>query len=326
MPDLPKHTETHIRGYVEGQWKQDEDPVTLVQAVGSRRILHHTYEMFDVHCKESRWWVITDPMNLYSQEDFASIDMALTYHVGLRLMLSERDRRHLDEEREQGSQAWRRFEQAAETTDSASEAEDFQAVGIKCREALIALVHAHQNGDWIGTVESPPKRSDVKGWGAVFSSKLAKRRMRAYLGGLFETTWDLAVWLQHNKNATAWDADLLLEATSHLIATFDLMLHRSQQAAPGRCPRCDSYRVTTSYERVEQPKLGLSKTPVCGACGWRGDSLFDGLSARTRAAGPDRGLPVRASRNSGSGPSSRHPAGTCPSRGHRSGGRCPVRP
>ena len=32
---------------------------------------------------------------------------------------------------------WRRWEQAAETLEMAEEAEDFQAVGVKCRECLI---------------------------------------------------------------------------------------------------------------------------------------------------------------------------------------------
>lgn len=278
MPDLPLHTEQHIKDYVEGQWKHDEDPVTLVQAVGSERVLGHTFEMFDVHCQESRWWVITEPMNLYPQEEFPSVDTALTFHIGLRDRMAEKDRRHLNEDREERvAHAWRRFEQAVETMDSATEAEDFQAVGIKCREALIALVQGHVNAEWVGALDSVPKHSDVKGWGRVFSEKLAGGRLRAYLRGLFETTWDLTVWLQHYKDATAWDAEVVLDATSHLIGLFGLLLHSREQAKPERCPRCDSYRVTNAFERVGEPEFGLTETPVCGACGWRGDTEFHPL-------------------------------------------------
>jgi hypothetical protein len=74
MPDLPEHEERRIREYVEGQWKFDEDPVTLVQKVASERVLSTPYDVYDVHCEESRWWVVTNPTNLYSQEHFRSFD------------------------------------------------------------------------------------------------------------------------------------------------------------------------------------------------------------------------------------------------------------
>jgi hypothetical protein len=38
--------------------------------------------------------------------------------------------------------ALRRWTQAAESLDSADEAEEFQAVGMRCRESLIAMVRA----------------------------------------------------------------------------------------------------------------------------------------------------------------------------------------
>jgi hypothetical protein len=37
-------------------------------------------------------------------------------------------------------QAWRRFEQAAKALDNADEAEDFQAVGMRCRECLVTFL------------------------------------------------------------------------------------------------------------------------------------------------------------------------------------------
>lgn len=157
---------------------------------------------------------------------------------------------------------------------SANEAEDFQAVGIKCREDLIALVQEHADAEWVGTLASAPKRSDVKGWGDVFAQKLTHGRMRAYLKGLFETTWDLVVWLQHYKNAVPWDAELVLDATSHLIEGFGVLLRRHEQGPPKRCPRCESYRVSNAFETVERPQPGFTETPVCAACDRHGESSF----------------------------------------------------
>ena len=33
---------------------------------------------------KGRWWVITNPTNLYSQELFPSLDYAISFHVGVR--------------------------------------------------------------------------------------------------------------------------------------------------------------------------------------------------------------------------------------------------
>jgi hypothetical protein len=35
-----------------------------------------------VHTDVDRWWVIMQPTNLYAQEQFPNMDLALTFHVG----------------------------------------------------------------------------------------------------------------------------------------------------------------------------------------------------------------------------------------------------
>jgi hypothetical protein len=44
---------------------------------------------------------------------------------------------------------WRRFRRAVEAMDDAEEAEDYQAVGMRCREALITLGAEHQDAAWV---------------------------------------------------------------------------------------------------------------------------------------------------------------------------------
>lgn len=41
------------------------------------------YEMWDVTTDQDRWWVITNPTNLYSQQHFPSLDYTLSFHIGL---------------------------------------------------------------------------------------------------------------------------------------------------------------------------------------------------------------------------------------------------
>jgi hypothetical protein len=83
-----KHDEEEIRAYVERE--ADED-VVHVELAASELVGPVRHEIWDVHCTDSRWWVLTNPTNLYSQADFKSRDVALTFHVGLALRVVYRD-------------------------------------------------------------------------------------------------------------------------------------------------------------------------------------------------------------------------------------------
>ena len=76
MGDLAEHEERAIRDYVNSQSPKD-DQAGLVQRVHSRRVLGRTHDVFDVHCAQTRWWVITEPTNLYLQTDFPQAEQAL---------------------------------------------------------------------------------------------------------------------------------------------------------------------------------------------------------------------------------------------------------
>lgn len=274
MLDLPEHESRRISDYVNTQSPKD-DEATLVQKVGTRRVMGRVHETYDVHCEQSRWWVITEPTNLYSQDDFPQAEQALIFHLGLGLFLAERSRAELPEgDEEPVSGSWRRFKQALADMDDADEAEDFQAVGIKCRDALLAAVRDHMGADWVGEVEDPPKVSDFKGWGAIFAERLAEGRVRSYVKALVERTWDLSVWLQHNSDATPDDAELVLNATGHLLSTIGRLLHRRNHGDPERCPRCGSYRLDDDIEVVDEPESGMLESTICGACGWQTDQEF----------------------------------------------------
>jgi len=165
MPELPEPDERAIRQYVNSQSARD-DPVTVVQQVGSQRILGRVHDLYDFHCKRTRWWVITYPTNLYQQSDFPQVDQALIFHVGLGAVLAERSRGEMEDpaDQEQVTSSCRRFRQAIESMNDAHESEDFQAVGVKCRDSLISLARDHAGDDWVGEVQDPPKAADFKGW------------------------------------------------------------------------------------------------------------------------------------------------------------------
>lgn len=280
---IPEHEERDVRRYVEGQSRNYDDPddpdtkVTLVQKVSSYRLLGTDYDVYDVHMPKERWWVITEPTNLYSQESFPEYDVAFSFHVGLMLRVMNRERVEIDDEKaEEVGGAWRRYEAAVAALDSAREAEDYQGVAIKCREALLAFGREHQGADWFSTPELKPKVNDFKGWATLYAQSLSTGRMRRYLNEISDKTWDVAVSLQHDSNATVWDAEMLLDATSHVFHMYSTAIVKAKRNAPRRCPKCGSYRLVVDGDiHVRAGQQGWIQADICSACGYRGTESFE---------------------------------------------------
>lgn len=74
-----------IRTYVESQARER---VVHLEKAASELVGTVRHDIWDVHCASARWWVVTNPTNLYSQADFKSRDVVLTFHVGLTLRAS----------------------------------------------------------------------------------------------------------------------------------------------------------------------------------------------------------------------------------------------
>jgi hypothetical protein len=275
---MTEQEEHEIRQYVESQTRDRGNGVRLVQRVGKRRVAGHTHDLYDVWMdKGDRWWVITDFTNLYAQEDFNDIDQAFTYHLGMCALLREKFRIETDEESaEYVGRPWRRLVKAFDAMSEAEEAEDFQAVGIRCREALLALVREHSSADWLGAPVGAPNVADFKGWMSLHGAALTSGRFRSYLRDVAERAWDLTVWLQHFSDATELDAEIVLEATAHFLRVFAMAVQRYQAGSSTRCPACESYRVAEDGNVEERDGVpGYASNEVCLACGWTSERTFE---------------------------------------------------
>jgi predicted Zn-ribbon and HTH transcriptional regulator len=234
------------------------------------------HKVWDVHATDGRWWVITEPTNLYSQNHFPSLDYTLSFHIGLMARVAARaSRKARGKNSELFAAAFGRWEQAAEAIDQAKEAEDFQAVGMKCRECLLAFARIAQkdiSGSEAGS--SLPKRGDFVHWAELIAEHAAggphARDLRKYLKAGANNTWQLVNWLTHTANAIRHDAELVVEATSHLLECFTGVFVRHDSKTPGRCPNCSSYQLESYYvpEAEEDPPYIL----VCMACHWEGSA------------------------------------------------------
>lgn len=84
-------------------------------------------------------------MNLYAQEQFPNMDLALSFHIGLcvRIPRSERQKPS-DIPAEPFMACLRALQETSEALEHAEELADFQGVGVRSREALLAFVNTAQ--------------------------------------------------------------------------------------------------------------------------------------------------------------------------------------
>jgi hypothetical protein len=139
--------------------------VEFAQKVFVENVLGHPHDIWDVHTDVDRWWVITNLMNLYSQVQFPNMDLAVTFHVGLCVRIPRSEKPKLaDLPIEPFAQCYRYLSEAADAVTQAQEVADYQAVGVRCREALLAFVDAAQTVVPWTSNEEKPKRADFKAW------------------------------------------------------------------------------------------------------------------------------------------------------------------
>jgi hypothetical protein len=283
VPGMSDLEERGIRGYVLSQrcpvWPEGDD-VDLVQKVGRRRVGGITHDIYDVVMTSgTRWWVITHNTNLYPQSDFKSMDQAFTYHLGLMRVLNEQFKTQPDElQVEYVSRPWRRLRSAFDAMDDAEEAEDYQAVGMRCREALVTLAREHQGAEWVRMPEEQPKADDAKNWLRIYADSLTTSRPRDYMRALVERTWALANWQTHYTGSTEFDAQLVLDATAHLLNAFTLLRVRYEEGSADRCPECDSYQLMEDGDEgftMAEGRVGVWHWNVCLSCGWKSEKEWD---------------------------------------------------
>jgi len=264
-----KREKDKIRNYVENQ--AHEEIIHLEKAaseiVGSAR-----HDIWDVHCPTSRWWVVTNPTNLYDQANFKSRDVVLTVHVGLMVRLMHAHERDMPVTPDAAAflpGSWRRWHQAFEAYDTGDEAETFQAVGVRLRECLVSFVGETRNDNLVPDGQTQPKASDFKGWADLVANSLATGEsaasLRSYLKKLAVETWGYVNWLTHAKNAARMDAEIGLKAVEHLLGMFTAARVRLATETR-RCDACGSYEVVAgvcrhcawvdpSYEPPDAPEL-----------------------------------------------------------------------
>lgn len=159
----------------------------------------------------------------------------------------------------------RQVARAKEELGEAQHVEQFQAVGVLCREALISLAQAvyipskHKSPD--GVV---PSRTDAKRMlEAYVTTELAGDRHR-YARRLAAAAIDLAVDLQHTRTADYEHAAMAVEATANVVSLISIASRRGD-AKSTIAQLCERYiaevnpRITHRYTLLHLAKTQLGQ-------------------------------------------------------------------
>jgi hypothetical protein len=270
--DSPWHEEKEVLDYM--RLEADDEVVGHSEKVATEVILGDRYDVWDVHTDKNRWWVITNPTNLYLQSDFPSMNNALTFHIGLTQRVFSRQGSEAPvavDERQRFLGLWRQWEQAARAQEEGREAHDFQAVGARCRETLLSFVHVMASARLVPSGAEVPKKSDFIHWSEQLVNAVAAgakdERLRRYLKSLARQTWEYVSHVTHERKATVMDGELAVRFTSHLLAVFSIAIRRAEAGMPDACPACGSYRLATHWERDEDTGKGVNFR-LCEVCDW----------------------------------------------------------
>lgn len=270
-----KSTEAEIeevREYFE--WQAPDLEVTFMQKVYSEAVLNTRHDVWDIHTNKDRWWVITGGTNLYSQEQFPNMDLALTFHIGLMLRIPRTEKQQEGDLRLLPfGPVFERLEDAGTAVTQAHKLSDYQAVGVRCREVLLELIAVAQDAA-VWKTDAPPQRANFRAWTEIICNDLlpsdTNKERRGALKGVLESAWTFSNWLTHSKSATWIDADLAHSLTQHAIGMATSLILRALRGVPEECPHCGSPHIEPEHgENTAAPGV-LWERPRCADCGWSG--------------------------------------------------------
>jgi len=276
MLDASEDEIAQITGYLEGQ--APDLKVTFCQKIYSESVLSHRHDVWDVHTTKDRWWVITNPTNLYSQELFPNMDLAVTFHMGLMLRMPRSEKPAISSGQiEPFAHAFEAVSAAHDALGQAHKIADYQAVGVRCREALLTFTAIAQVAmPWTGEAESP-KKSDFKGWidhicGVALSGEPNKHRRQLFKAQA-DAAWTFVNWLTHSTSSNWHDAEAAVSAMESSVSLCTNAVTLFIRNVPNECPECGDHRLTPL--RAENPEVEgeVWERAFCTQCEWAGEPV-----------------------------------------------------
>ena len=241
--------------------------------------------------KEGDWWVVEGdgiPMNLYTQNAYYfSADEVYSFHMGIiQRLLESKD--EYDPEKYVSSLTlgakiapylFRKLKSVATLIDNAQEIEDFQAIGVQCREVLIELGN-HIYEPYMSEGNDQPKGSDFKHKAEKFVKYYLKGSENADYRTLFkkitEATWDYANKLTHSKSATFYEASTCVSLCTSLVGAYENIYQKiTDIISKFQCSNCKSKKLSIIDYETNNDGIIEKVCLSCEECGNVTDEVLE---------------------------------------------------
>ena len=237
------------------------------------------------------WWVVEGegvPMNLFPQSAYYfGADEVYSFHMGLmQRMRAAQDEYNPEDfinavtlEAEIAPQLFRKLKNIAILIDTAKEIEDFQAIGVQCRETLIELGNYIYKPMMSGDKEQP-KASDFKHKAEYFVQFYLKGSdnadYRSIIKKITEATWDCANKITHSRSTTYYEASTCVTLCISLVGVYENILQKVfDPLSQYYCSTCKSKKVSIEDDISDENGIVQKLYLHCEECGSRTEVVFE---------------------------------------------------
>jgi len=274
-PEYRIETENRIREYFKSF--DDIGEIINIKCEETFDDLDTDVNVWNVKTKSESFWVVEGkfaPMNLYTQDaNYLSADEAYSYHMGITQRMAKEGQnnfKHIIDEIPLDIQQLkvinRKLNIASQKLSIDLEPEEFQSIGLICRESLIELSKelCKRNPDLIK--EKGLKNADFKGVANEFINLYipgeCNSDLRNHSRKLVDSAWSYNSIIVHSHNKTYPDVKIALLFTSCVVSLLENLFYKylgfdNEQA----CSECGSKQI--DFLETEDGNL-IEQCKTCG--------------------------------------------------------------
>ena len=177
-------------------------------------------------------------------------------------------------------QLFRKLKSVAALIDTAKEIEDFQAIGVQCRETLIELGNHIYDPAMAGDGEQP-QASNFKRKCELFIQFYLKGSenadYRSIIKKLTESTWDYANKITHSRSATYYEASTCVTLCISLVGVYENILQKVfDPLSQYHCSVCQSKKLSIDGDDSDEDGMVKKLYLRCEECGATTEVVFEG--------------------------------------------------
>lgn len=238
------------------------------------------------------FWVVEGdkiPMNLYTQKEFFfSSDEVYSFHIGIITRMQSRDTFNPEQfidavslKKDIAAVLYRKLKSVVGLLDMATEVEDFQSIGVQCREVLTELANDLYR-DFMCMNEQPKSadfKSKTKYYVNFYLQGSDNSDYRRHIKKLTEATWDYANKITHSNNATFYEVSTCVTLCTSLIGLYENIRQKIiDPLSQYQCKTCKSKKLNIIGD--ESDKEGLVKMLIlqCEECNDQTKIFFNDLN------------------------------------------------